>query len=106
MSTGRREGNIIYEVKIPHEAAAWIEESDPEARRRLYCHCPWAKMSLDDDAVDVPAAFCACSSGFHKRFWEAVLGEKLTAEVIESVLAGDDRCRFAIRLPDRVVPAG
>jgi hypothetical protein len=30
----------------------------------------------------------------------------LQAEVLESVLRGDSRCRFAIHLPQEAVPAG
>jgi hypothetical protein len=104
ISTGVRVGSTIVEVKIPHTTREWLAADDDEERRYHYCHCPWVKESLLDDDVTVPAAFCACSAGFHKRFWEVVLGRPLTAEIRESVLAGDDRCTIAIHLPDDVVP--
>jgi hypothetical protein len=31
--------------------------------------------------------------------WEVIFDQKLEAEVLESVLQGDMRCRFAIHLP-------
>jgi hypothetical protein len=47
----------------------------------------------------VSAQFCRCSAGFHKKPWEVIFDQKLEAEVLESVLQGDMRCRFAIHLP-------
>lgn len=105
MHSGVRDGSAIYEVKIPHMAAAWLAAEDAVTRRYHACHCPWVKESLREGESDVPAAFCACSAGFHKRYWEAVLGRPLQAEIVESVLAGDDRCRIAIHLPDDLVPS-
>jgi hypothetical protein len=106
MHSGRRSGSTIFEVKIPHTAAEWLAAGDPVTRRYHACHCPWVKESLREGGSDVPAEFCACSAGFHKRYWEAVLGRPLQAEIVESVLAGDDRCRIAIHLPDDVLPSG
>ena len=104
ISSGVRVGDEIVEVKIPHMTDRWLSADDDRERRYHYCHCPWVKETLRDDRVEIPAVFCACSAGFHKRFWEVVLGRPLTAEIRESVLAGDDRCTIAIRLPDDVVP--
>jgi hypothetical protein len=105
MHSGVRVGATISEVKIPHMAAEWLAAEDPVTRRYHACHCPWVKESLREGESDVPAAFCACSAGFHKRYWEAVLGRPLQAEIVESVLAGDDRCRIAIHLPDDLIPS-
>ena len=104
ISSGVRRGDTIVEVKIPHMTKEWLAATDDRERRYHYCHCPWAKESILRDDVEVPPAFCACSSGFHKRFWEEVLGRPLQAEVRESVLAGDDRCTIAIQLPPDLVP--
>jgi predicted hydrocarbon binding protein len=46
--------------------------------------------------------FCHCSAGFHKKPWEAALGQKIQVDVLESVLAEADRCRFAIHLPGQL----
>ena len=45
------------------------------------------------------ADFCSCSGGFHKKPFEAIFGQRLKVDVLESVLKGDERCRFAIHLP-------
>jgi hypothetical protein len=99
---GEWDGAIVYEIKIPFLTEQYLQEEDPQKRRYYYCHCPWARESLIRDNVTVPAAFCNCSAGFHKKKWEIIFGQPLHAEVLESVLMGDERCRFAIHLPEGV----
>jgi hypothetical protein len=94
---GVRDGDFFYDTKIPHQAARMLSETDPAKRRYHYCHCPWVKESLKDGKSSVPPVFCNCSAGFHKRMWEVVLGHPVKCEVLESVLKGDDRCRFRIQ---------
>jgi hypothetical protein len=101
---GVRQGSILYETKIPYLTTKFLAESDPDKRRYYYCHCPWVRESLQMDEVDVPPIFCNCSAGFHKKYWEVVLGQPLKAQVLETVLQGDERCRFAIHLPENVLP--
>jgi hypothetical protein len=102
IARGVREGDILYEVKIPHQTSKLLAASDEAEKRYHYCHCPWVKESLKNGASDIPATFCNCSAGFHKKRWEIILGQKLKADVIESVLQGDDWCKIAIHLPDDV----
>ncbi|HOU13305.1 MAG TPA: hypothetical protein PKZ84_09305 [Anaerolineae bacterium] len=96
---GRREGNVVFETKIPFMTSAYLAETDPTLRRYFYCHCPWAREAIKSGDVSLTATFCNCSAGFHKKPWEVTLGKPVRAEVLESVLKGDDRCRFAIYLP-------
>lgn len=100
IARGVREGDILYEVKIPHMTVEFLAESDPQMKRYYYCHCPWVKEALKGEDADIPSVFCTCSAGFHKKRWEAILGQPLQAEIVESVLNGDDRCMIAIQLPD------
>lgn len=100
IARGQREGNILYEVKIPHQTEEFLAETDPQKKRYHYCHCPWVKESLKNGPSDIPAIFCNCSGGFHKKRWEAIFGQKLKAEIVESVLQGDDWCKIAIQLPE------
>jgi hypothetical protein len=100
IARGVREGDILYEVKIPHQTSEFLAASDPVEKRYHYCHCPWVKESLKNGASDIPGTFCNCSGGFHKKRWEVIFGQKLKAEVIESVLQGDDWCKIAIHLPE------
>jgi hypothetical protein len=97
---GIRDGDIIYETKIPYNTKAYLSESDPETKRYYYCHCPWARESVRNSALKVSPIFCQCSAGFHKKPYEIIFGQALKAEVLKSVLKGDDICRFAIHLPE------
>ena len=97
---GVREGNIIYETKIPYNTKAYLAEPDPYKKRYHYCHCPWVRESLLKKNFTVSATWCQCSAGFHKKGYEVVLGEGLRAEVLQSVLNGDAVCQFAITLPE------
>jgi hypothetical protein len=102
ISQGVRDGNILYVTKIPYLAKQYLAETDPYKKRYYACHCPWARESLHEGETPVSARFCACSAGYHKRPWEVVFGQPLQADVLESALQGDLRCRFAIHLPEQV----
>ncbi len=99
VSFGRREGSDLFVTKIPFRTKEWLAEEDPDRKRYLYCHCPWARESILSEEGTVDPEFCRCSAGFHKKSWEVIFGRKLECEVLESVLAGDARCRFRISLP-------
>lgn len=103
MGGGVRVGNIVYETKIPFLTKEYLAESDPRLKRYYYCHCPWAREAVKSGEKVAPI-FCNCSAGFHKKPWEGALGQKIQVEVLESVLQGADRCRFAIHLPESVIP--
>ncbi len=99
---GVRVGGILYEAKIPYMAAEFLRETDPKKKAYLYCHCPWARESLQKGEKRVSRTFCNCSAAFHRKAYEVIFGRKLEAEVLETVLAGDPWCKFAIRLPNAV----
>jgi len=98
MGGGVRVGNVVYETKIPFLTKQYLAESDPTLKRYYYCHCPWAREAVRSGEKIAPI-FCNCSAGFHKKPWEAALGQRIQVDVLESVLRGDERCRFAIHLP-------
>jgi len=95
-----RRGNKLYQTKIPFLAHEYLRETDPDKKRYLYCHCPWARESLRDKDGPVSSEFCYCSGGFTKKRWEVIFGRELEVEVLQSVLNGDLTCRFAITLPE------
>lgn len=103
MGGGRREGNVIYETKIPYLTRRYLAESDPRLRGYYACHCPWARDAIKSGDVKPVKEFCHCSGGFHKKPWEVIFGKRLQVEVLESILRGNDRCRFAIYLPPEAV---
>ena len=98
MGGGVHVGDVVYETKIPFLTKQYLAESDPTLRRYYYCHCPWAREAIKN-GQEVAPIFCNCSAGFHKKPWEAALGQRIEADVLQSVLRGDERCRFAIHLP-------
>ena len=100
IARGVRDGDILYEVKIPHMTKEFLAVTDERLKRYYYCHCPWVKGALKDGDSGISPVFCSCSAGFHKKRWEVLLEQPLKAEVVESVLKGDDWCKFAIQLPE------
>lgn len=101
---GRREGKIVYETKIPYMTKQYLAESDPTMKRYYACHCPWAREAIRHGDTRLVEDFCFCSGGFHKKPFEVIFGQPLEVEVLESALKGDDRCRFAIYLPEAAIP--
>jgi hypothetical protein len=106
IESGRREGNVVYVSKIPYVAKQFLAETDPTLKRYYACHCPWVREAIKSGDVPLAMDFCYCSGGFHKKPWEVIFRRPLQVHVLESVLRGDARCRFAIHLPQEAVPAG
>lgn len=102
IARGVREGEILYEVKIPHMTKEYLAETDEQMKRYYYCHCPWVKEALKSGDARISPTFCSCSAGFHKKRWEVIFGQPLRAEIVESVLKGDKWCKIAIHLPEGV----
>jgi len=99
---GERVGNVIFETKIPYNAKAYLAEKHPVKKGYYACHCPWARESLLNQAFTVSATFCQCSAGFHKKRYEIIFDQPIEADVLQSVLGGDQICQFAIHLPEGV----
>jgi hypothetical protein len=104
IESGVRDGSIIYVSKIPYMARKYLTETDPTLKRYYACHCPWAREAIKSGDVRFAPTFCNCSGGFHKKPWEVIFERPLRVDVLESVLKGDDRCRFAIHLPPEFMP--
>ncbi len=99
IAQGVREGNILYEIKIPYMTKEYLAATDERLKRYYYCHCPWVRESIQHGDVRVSPRFCQCSAGFVKKPWEVILGQPLEAKVVESVLTSDLWCKIAIHLP-------
>jgi hypothetical protein len=95
-----REGKYLYITKIPYAPDAWLKESDPMMKRYLACHCPLARAALITGEPRIPLDWCYCSGGFEKLMFDVVFDEPTEVEVLESVLAGDHRCRFRVKIPE------
>ena len=81
-------------------AKEYLEATDERIKRYYACHCAWARESILDDSVDVPAEFCHCSGGYTKMPWEVALDQPLEYDMVKSVLKGDSECSFVIYLPE------
>ena len=102
---GVRQGNILYIVKIPYHAHEYVTAGSDLQRRYAYCHCPWVRESLrpGSSMPKVSATFCQCSLGFVKKPLEVIFDRPLEAEVVKSVLEGDNWCKIAVHLPQEVL---
>jgi hypothetical protein len=103
IAQGVRDGEVLYEVKIPYMAVEYLAETDERMKRYYYCHCPWVRESLKEGDVRVSPTFCLCSAGFHKKSWEVIFDQPLKAEIVETVLRGDPWCKISIHLPEEAL---
>jgi hypothetical protein len=97
--TGTRKGNKVYKTKIPYAPSEFLKEKDPVMRKYYACHCQLVRTALRDGKPRIPATFCYCSAGFEKLHFDAIFGEPVEVELLETPLKGDARCRFAIKIP-------
>ncbi len=99
IQTGVREGNKLFITKIPYQPDAFLKETDPQKKRYLACHCPFVRSSILDNSSKVPKLWCYCTGGYIKLRYDVIFGKSLEVKLLETVLDGDDRCRFVITLP-------
>ncbi len=97
-----RQGETLFVTKIPYNPDRYLTETDPLMKRYLACHCPLAASTILKEGAKVSPTWCYCSAGYEKTLFDNVFGESLEVEVLESVLDGSERCRFAIKLPESV----
>jgi predicted hydrocarbon binding protein len=97
---GTRHGNTIMATKIPKSGylLEYLQETDPEKKRQMYCHCPRIRDVLKT-SVPVSPTYCYCGAGFYKGIWEEILQRPVEVEVLETVLKGDEVCKIALHLP-------
>jgi hypothetical protein len=98
---GVLQGDTIIATKIPKSGylVDYLEETDPEKRRQMYCHCPRVRDAVAMGEV-LSATYCYCGAGFYQGIWEEILQRPVVVEVLESVLAGGEVCRIAIHLKE------
>lgn len=101
IQSGVRDGDTIFVTKIPFNPQAYLHEADPVRKRFDACHCPLARSAILTGSPVVSPLLCRCSAGYEKLAFDAVFGEPVEVDVLESVLGGSTRCRFAITIPPR-----
>ena len=92
-------GDKVIKSKIPFAPDKWLAEKDPKMRRYYSCHCQLARDAILNETSKPLGTFCYCSAGYEKFPLEVVLGVSLEIEVLENVLDGGKRCRFAVTIP-------
>jgi hypothetical protein len=92
-----RRGTTIYTTKNPRDRQAYARATTDAERRRAYCFCPLVRDHLEEG---MPDTFCYCSAGWERQQWEGAIGRPVRVSVVQSLLKGDDRCQFAIHLPE------
>jgi len=97
--TGVRQSNKIYLTKIPYDPKQYLEENDPNLKSYYACHCPLVRSALLEGKIKISPNFCYCSSGYEKLVFDVIFEESVEVDLLESVLNGDNRCRFAIKIP-------
>ena len=97
--SGIRQGDKVYVTKIPYAPRQFLEEKDPTMRKYYACHCQLVRTALRDGKPKIPATFCYCSAGYHKLHFDVIFGEPVEIDLLETLLKGDARCRFAIKIP-------
>jgi hypothetical protein len=64
----------------------------------IRCYCSfWHPLPADEH---ISLTWCNCAAGQAAAVWEALVGEPVRVEVLESCMSGGGACRFAIHLPD------
>jgi len=97
---GVRHGNTIVEMKIPYRGIEYLSATDERMKQYYVCHCPWVREAIPRDDISISPTICDCCPSYNRRPWDAVFGEGVHSEVVESALLGDLWCRFAIHIPE------
>lgn len=96
----RFQGDLPAFLKFLREDWGWLVEHDPDEgvvladENKDVCVCPLVAGRRDPDL----AVLCYCSEGFAERMFSHVTGAPARAEVTSSILRGNDRCRYRVRL--------
>jgi hypothetical protein len=99
IQNGVRQGDKIYVRKIPFAPKQWLVEKDPVMKRYYACHCQLVRTAIRDGEPRISPVFCYCSGGYEKLPYDVIFSKPVKIELLESVLKGDSRCRFAITIP-------
>jgi hypothetical protein len=80
-----KEGNIIYQFYTPKAFS-----------RPMRCYCGLLRGL--PEGTNISSTYCNCSKGFVKKYWETILGQPVTVELLQSAVSGASECKFAIHL--------
>ena len=98
-----RKGSELHITASPYDMTSYFKETDECKKRFHFCHCLFARNSILSEEETVSKTICLCSLGFVKAPWEKTFGVELDGEVVQSIIGGDDICKYVIYLPDDVI---
>jgi hypothetical protein len=98
--SGVRQGDRIFITKIPYAPDDYLRETDPRLKRYHACHCPFVRAAIKTGSPAISPTWCYCSGGYEKFLFDVVFEEPVEVKVLETPLAGDNRCRFALKIPE------
>lgn len=104
ISAGVRKDSVILMKKIPYMTDSALNASNERERRYYVCHNPLIREAFLEEDQPTSPIFCNCSGGFLKNYWEAVFDREVDVEFIESVMTGHPFCKFAIHIPEGLIP--
>ena len=90
--------NALYTTKIPYDPEKYLAETDEKLKRYYGCHCPFAREAILKGNPSISENWCYCSGGFVKHPYEVIFDKELKVDMLQSVLKGDQICRFKIHL--------
>ena len=99
INTGIRKGDRIFKTKIPYAPKQFLKEKNPVMRRYYSCHCQLVRTAIRKGNPEISSTFCYCSAGYEKVHFDVIFEQDVEVEVLETLLKGDSRCRFAIKIP-------
>jgi hypothetical protein len=99
INTGIRRGDKIFKTKIPYAPKQFLREKDPVMRRYYCCHCQLVRTALRKGNPEISPIFCYCSAGYEKVHFDVIFEQNVEVELLETLLNGDSRCRFAVKIP-------
>jgi hypothetical protein len=94
------EGGAIIEIRRPRDPEAFASASTPRERQIAACFCPLIRETTGT----MPLGYCHCSAGWYRGIYEGIFDSPVEVTVEESLLNGDDRCRFVVRVPGILEP--
>ncbi len=98
-AAGVLDGYRVIATKIPKSGflLEYMNENDPDRKRKLYCHCPLIRDGIKID-VDIPHDYCYCGAGFYRGIWQEILQRPVRIRVLKSIVKGDNVCSFELDL--------
>jgi hypothetical protein len=80
-----RQGNTLILTYLPRSYT-----------RPMRCFC--ALVNALPDTQKISPTYCHCSKAFVRTWWEAVLGQPVKVDILETALTGSHQCRFRITI--------